>query len=274
VSGVDFYNNIVRMYYDDSKTGQNGQHPDMLQLQGPYIRIYNNEFIDTADSAIDFDHFWNGRHEHIRIYNNVFRQIDQSQTNYPWWCRFYGSNVNITVIDDFIFANNTFVDCSKSGGIGTVRFYPQGGTFNPTVTNSIFANNLWYNSGSSTYGVFNSPSAANSTQMDFNFSHNLINAGNHGYTGVTIDGSIYTQSNGVTAAPTFVSYIEKGANNDLHLAEGSAGIGQGIDLSAYFNTDKDGKIRNGAWYLGAFQFNGESQDVSTPKNLKLVTEQP
>ena len=52
-SGMSIYNNTFK--FTKTTVYTSTQHPDVLQLQGNFIKIYNNEFLNIADSGIDYD---------------------------------------------------------------------------------------------------------------------------------------------------------------------------------------------------------------------------
>jgi hypothetical protein len=227
IGGVDVYNNN---FSSTAGTIYGAQHQDFLQIQGSYWRIYNNDFLNSSDSAIDYGYPYTGPTgiQHFRIYNNTFRDY-----HFHLW-----------------------------------RFHDQAGTFDPAVTNSLIKNNLFYNCGI-TNPIDNWEDSTRATAADYNFDYNLIGGA---YTQFKVDSaSPYTQANPRTGTPQFVSYSPKSVSNDLHLAAGdTAARGAGVDLSAYFTTDKDGNTRSGAWSIGAFQSNsGQSALPMTPGPLTV-----
>jgi chitodextrinase len=69
-----------------------------------------------------------------------------------------------------------------------------------------------------------------------------------------------------TAASSFVSYTANaGTANNLSLsATATSLLDQGLSLSPLFTMDKAGKLRVGAWDIGAFEFAGGSTDTTAP----------
>jgi hypothetical protein len=263
--GYDVYNNIFHGY-NQTFSGE-AQHPDVIQAQGMYWRIYNNHFYNWGDSAIDNDHFVDGTIQHWRIYNNVFSLTDQVSA-LPFVIRMYENGptgYGTTKIDDLVIANNTFVDIY--GGLYPIYLYSSNGPYNPVVTNTIIRNNLSYNSGVwNGYWLYIDP-ASNAVAANYNVDYNLAYAGPDGYTGLYVDGAVYTQSHPRTGQPLFVTYSKRANGNDFHLQAGdTVAKGQGVDLSAYFTTDKDGITRTGAWSIGAYQGSGggATPPVGTP----------
>jgi hypothetical protein len=77
--------------------------------------------------------------------------------------------------------------------------------------------------------------------------------GGQGYNGNVGTSPTVTYRNNFTAAnPLFVN----AANADYHLQSGSTAINTGLDLSAYFTTDKDGVARpqGAGWDMGAYEY--------------------
>lgn len=271
-SGVDVYNNVFHAYYDNK--AHDAQHPDCIQAQGPYWRIYNNYFFDNGDSEIDFDMFSTGHLEHLRIYNNVFNQVDTSFSPTPWHIRLYSIT---TTVNDVIIANNTFVDVYED--VAPIMVYQQTGIYNPTVTNTKIQNNLFYNtgpsSGDSAYiGLMNIHAAANFVAADWGVDYNLTVAGPDGTANLYVDGSAYTQPHPRTGTPSFARYVKRNYTTDTVIGGGISGLNdfrlaagdtaakdQGVDLSAYFTTDKDGNTRTGTWDIGAYEY-GESEPAA------------
>lgn len=265
---VNFYNNQVIGVNGGTDSGVvvGPQHPDMIQAQNAYWKIYNNQFLNIGDSAIDFDAFSTHYIRHIWIYNNVF-SVGGSTSIYPQGIRIYDGLNSMSDITDLLIANNTFVDLYDHlplrllSSIGSAK-----------ISNVFIKNNIFFNSGTSK--MTDAPALSGSTQSDWNFEHNLVDAGSDGSSAIQLDGLVYVQSSGVLDTPTFVRYTQKSDNNDYHLAKGSAGIDQGVDLSSYFTTDKDGNTRSGAWDVGAYEYAGNIVAIENPKNLRVISHQP
>jgi hypothetical protein len=250
--GVDFYNNTI---YAVTGSLTNPNHQDFIQAQGRYWRIYNNDFLNSGDSSIDFDYFTSGEQglQHVYIYNNTFRITDTSATlPYPQAIRTYKTAAGgYTIWNDVIISNNTFIDVH----FPLWRFHDSSSAFAPTVTNSVIKNNLFVNSGV-TNPINEWQNSPNAVAADYGFDYNCMGGS---YTQFQVDGATYTQAHPRTGIPTFVSYTYKSASNDLHLAANdTVAKGQGVDLSAYFTTDKDGTLRTAPWSIGAYHGAGTS----------------
>ena len=80
----------------------------------------------------------------------------------------------------------------------------------------------------------------------------------------------YGQAHGSSERPLFKSYTEfGGSDNDYHLdAADTVARGNGVDLSAYFTTDKDGNERT-SWDIGCFSY-VEMIPPTSPQNLRIL----
>jgi hypothetical protein len=251
----DIYDNT---FYTAAGATNGAQHPDFLQTQGSYLRIYNNIFRNAIDSAIDVDlsNNWGECLNHFWVYNNIFTQdssITRSSGVGSWPAAIRVYNFTGSAIDDVVICNNTFVDWMGDGtytGWG-ININQQGSA---TVANTIVKNNLFLNVATASYYVINIAASSGAVAADWNVDYNLVNAGAHGVTTVEVDGAAYTQAHPRTGVPTFIAYTHTDPSNDYHLATAdTAARGQGTDLSGYFTTDKDGVTRS-AWDIGAYEY--------------------
>jgi hypothetical protein len=269
---TDIYSNS---FYSTAGTIAGAQHPDFVQTQGMYLRIYNNTFRNAIDSAIDVDGTgnWKTDMQHLWIYNNVFVHDSScygSVAPWPSGIRYY-NGVN-GLISDVVIANNTFVDWSGDGTYGgnCIAFTLAGAE---TLSDVIIKNNLFYNAARSNYNLIDITASSGSTAADWSVDYNLANAGAHGVVAMRVDGSTYIQAHPRTGVPTFVLYNHTDPNNDFHLSElDIAAKDQGIDLSSHFTTDKDGVSRpNGAaWDIGAYELSGGGMATPTsPSGLRV-----
>jgi len=270
-----------------------GQHPDSVQCAGAYLKIYNNEFVDCGDSDIDFDCWAITSPHDIWIYNNVFRVTSNRQSYYsgdyyPDYIRVYKSTTGgIVSFTNWKIFNNTFVD---NPNWDAVHFYLASGWGSPTGAGNEIKNNLFYNCGSSSsFRALliqqSSGFTSSSWALDGNIYYYPSSAGAY----VAINGSPQTASSwiaanephGKTNAPVFVRYAAYGTNNDFHLASTDAAArNAGVNLSAYFTTDKDGTNRpsSAAWDIGAYQYGAGGSGTNltplisvSPTNLNFVS---
>jgi chitodextrinase len=270
-SGVSIYNNTFKEVVTTAFYTSN-QHPDMLQLVGNYMKVYNNEFINIADSQIDLDS--NGFHD-VWIYNNIFRIVTAIDP-YPQSIRLYASGAPIPAITNIKILNNTFIDNPWQ----MITFFNYSG--NPTGSGNEIKNNIFYNSGPDGYhpaiGIENSTGFdANSFSFDGNIYYNSASTPY-----ITFRGTNYTASNWISAkephgkiiAPQFVSYAPNADGNDLHLkSSDTTAKDSGLSLSAYFTADKDGVSRpqGSAWDIGAYEYvvaaGSDTTAPTVPANL-------
>lgn len=254
-TGLTLRSNLI--YAADGDLGPFPNHTDFLQGQAMYVKVYANDFLNITDSAVDFDGEISGVSGNVRIYNNLFRMTYTAGV--PSGIRIYSTYGPITAFTNIWIMNNTFVDLAMA----SVGGYPVSFGFNsgnPTVNDVTIKNNLFYNSGKAgTRVVVNIPASTAAAAADWNVDYNLTSAGAQGETAMTVDGAAHTQSNPRTGTPVFESYSQGSAGNDLHLdTSDTAATGQGVDLSAFITTDKDGVTRAAPWDIGAYKANAAS----------------
>ncbi len=262
-SGMSIYNNTFR--YVKTSVYTSTQHPDILQIQGNFIKVFNNEFINIADSGIDYDCYSNSTPHDVWIYNNLFRIVELIDT-YPEYFRFYISmDRPLTSITNFKILNNTFADNTGANHTGytAVRFNGFRKN-NPAGSGNEIENNIFYNCGNgSQYPDILIAHSNGFTDDSFTFDANIYYNNNNSafiqYNGTGYSASEWIalkEPHGKTDAPLFVRYSPNSADNDFHLAPGDKTAGNsGISLSRYFNDDKDGKPRpqGSGWSIGAYQ---------------------
>ncbi|MBI1178618.1 hypothetical protein GC207_14390 [bacterium] len=234
------------------------QHPDCLQLTGTHHKVYQNEFVNVGDSAIDFDVYRTDRLTNVWIFNNVFRLVDSTLDPYPEFIRVYGSQGDLLDISNFKILNNTFVD--------NKTFYPIRFTLNaytPTGTGNEIKNNIFYNCGNGTvHRIVDIKDSPNYQAGSWSFANNIYYNDDPSMAYINFRGTNYLASDWVTSVgierngninkPAFVGYTPNGPANDFHLkATDTAATGKGVNLGAMFSTDKDGALRT-TWDVGAY----------------------
>jgi Concanavalin A-like lectin/glucanases superfamily len=259
-SGVSVHNNAFKEIVLNEATSH--QHPDMIQNQGNYTKVYDNDFENVGDSNFDYDGFAAGGSVHdIWIYNNVFRIVTPIDP-YPDFIRLYSSGAKITTITSFKIMNNLFADSNGGGGIPPVSICYYGGcSANSTGTGSQVSNNIFVNDGDGTSAgaMLDVAPTGGSGWISTN---NVYYRRTTGY--ISWKGTGYTAADfvttidraGKTALPAFKHYSPNSPQNDFHLAStDTVATHAGANLGTYFTTDKDERARpgRGPWNIGPYQ---------------------
>ena len=225
--------------YVPRASSNSGYGTDGMQISGTGFSIYNN--ILYAYSA----NYTGSQHQdgiqmlgmnYVKIYGNVINNMNNSSIfgdnfSSPSHVRIYnnvttGGGGGVEMGNDASASGQTWVfndivvanntDDSTSQGIGI------GSHFAAVFTNTIVANNVMINCSQITTG----------------------------YSGQSVDN---VTLNSAQAASVFLNY----AAGNYHLTSAATSlIGQGMNLSTYFATDKDGLTRSpaGAWDIGAYVY--------------------
>ena len=268
VDGTSIFNNKIQVSTTALYTSN--QHPDMMQVTGDYIKVYGNTFTNVGDSVFDYDCYGNSTPHDILIYNNVFRILTPIDP-YPEFFRMYSSGAKPSSLTNIKLLNNDFID--NTGGYHVIRFDTFSGS--QTATGIEIKNNIFYNDGDGSSGdaIMNIDNSTGYTSSSFAFDGNIYyQAGKTQY--ITFRGTSYTTANWIATyepkgksgqAPLFVSYSAFTDANDYHLqATDSVAKDAGVDLSAYFNTDKDGVNRpqGAGWDIGAYEFTATNRPAA------------
>ena len=275
-SGVSIFRNVFVEKITSVYTSD--QHPDMIQTTGNYLKIYGNEFINIGDSAIDYDCGSNPNPHDVWIYNNLFRIIEPIDL-YPEYFRLYCSFNSLSSINNFKILNNTFVD---NPDWPAVRIY--GYRASPVAGGNEIKNNLFYNCGNAAVEVIYIEDNCGFTQDSFAFDGNIYSSPL--YPTLIYNGAFYSaaawvsrfEPHGRTNAPAFVAYIPFDPSDDFHLETNDlAAVKAGVNLSAYFATDKDGVARgqSSAWDIGAYAYTGgEAGRSNLPPVISAIVQYP
>jgi hypothetical protein len=251
-SGVDIYNNVF--IASTTAVYTSGQHPDSIQGAGNYLRIFNNEFRNVADSNLDFDRFSTGTPNNILIYNNVFwtqTVIDA----YPDLIRMYATGgtpltsiTNLKIFNNIFSSNNTWYAISIDGFNGG----------NPTASGCEIKNNVFFNCGNGAgLPILKIGTSSGWVSADWDTDANVwysttgtqyVNV--EGVSSTVADWVAANEPNGSVLEPTFVG----SAGGDFRPFSSSVQTGAGIDLSAYFTTDYSGNTRAVPWDIGAYRY--------------------
>jgi len=240
--GADIFNNLIYAYY----TNYDGaQHQDGTQpLWGQYIRVYNNVFVNMANSCV-FPEPVFGDISDYYVFNNICICDNASIAGSPMrgvdinsgW-----STPNGYGYYNVVVANNLFADIGYPGNAGAFACRLDDNIF--SFTGCLCANNVSINANGG---------------YDFNAA--VANAANIG------------DLIGAASSGLFASYTAfAGTNNDFHLAATADSlIGQGINLSSYFTADLDGNTRpaTGNWDIGPYQYSANAGLPSTNPVIRV-----
>ncbi len=239
--GASIYNNV---FLANPTSYGGAQHQDGIQTEGSplYDQIFNNTFINMANSGVFLDCFSSCRE--AQIYNNVFYKSNTQHAG--------GYQQAIEIVRDgkapgplhftnILVANNTIANFNFLG----VHM----GTSDPQSiwdSSSVYYNNLSYMVG------------ANPVDP------NITGAGSPTNVSLT-KGSATVFTAYLTPTVATVAY-------DLHILAGSPTLKvQGINLSNSFSVDHDGLRRNavGPWQIGAYVYD---PNPLPPSNLKAIAQ--
>jgi Right handed beta helix region len=236
-SGVSVYNNNIIAYGQIGYIA--GEHQDGVQvLSGDHIKIYGNVFQNLSGFGVFIDGV-QGNFKDVWIYNNIIAITNSAFATFNY------SRQGIAIIGqgdskvftDIAVANNLIVDYGERTAI----------LFNNSENTSNYVNCVCRNNISLNSGPILTEKSGNGVVLT---DHNVI----------TNSGSGFASYKMLTSIPP----------NDFHLTAGASQLrGQGIDLSAYFATDKDGVARTkGAWDIGPYALGNRPQ---TPKNFRVLS---
>lgn len=273
--GVSIFVNVFReVAVTDRYTST--QHPDFIQTVGNFTKIYNNEFINVGDSAVDRGLYSGPIVDGLWIYNNVFRSVERIDA-FPEFIRIY--NGAPTLIRDVRICNNTFVDNPDWFSI----WFSNYGI--PVAVSNAIQNNIFYLCGGGRFRpVIHFEDSCAFTTNSFEFDANIyVGASNlQAYIvyGGVFPASVWTrtfETRGKTNAPQFRFYSPYHPTNDLHLSDAdTAAAGAGVDLSAWFQTDKDGSPRpaGAPWSIGAYEHPGGAPIVTgAPPEVSAIRQE-
>lgn len=264
---ISIYNNLFKVTRTSLYTSQ--QHPDSIQTTGDDVRIYNNEFVNIGDSAIDRGLYADQTPNNIWIYNNVFRIVDACDS-FPEYIRLYAGSGggNLSSLNNFKVLNNLFIDnVNNYYPIRLNSFYNSGATGGGNE----IKNNIFYNMGTATYPVIYVENAPNlQIEFDRNIYYNSGSAPHINYRGTDYSLTAWKSAfepGAITSAPQFVSYTARGANNDLHLkSTDTVARDAGLSFSSAFTTDKEGVSRpqGSAWDIGPYEYRAGGAGNQSP----------
>ena len=268
--GMSIYNNTFKVITTTVYTSS--QHPDMLQMQGSYLKIYGNDFVNVGDSVFDFDCYANHTPHDIWLYNNIFRIVTTIDP-YPEFFRLYASSGSVQSITNIKILNNDFID--NTADYRMIRLDSFNGS--PTGSGNEIKNNIFYNDGG---GLPSDPLIYIENSTGFNASSWAFGSNVYYQPGKTqyivFQNQTYTTANWVATkeptgrsgvAPSFIRYSAFSDSNDYHLsASDTVARDKGVSLASYFTTDKDGATRpaGAAWDIGAYEAGGGTGGTTPP----------
>lgn len=258
------YNDFIYSEATDAWYNPDHQAEDGAQVQGDYVKIYGNTFVNVPASAIRTDQVpADPGRDYVWIYNNLIHRTEASSllargievdtssadtTNMRIWnntisgmSTYMGIHVNMASasVADIDVVNNLIV----GSGIADIRVTADSGTY---IDQVVVDYNLAMNATLSGEGVIERRIVTTNTP--------------------------YTQTNNPYDSGevlAFASYSEHDPNNDYHLADtATMAIGAGINLYSDFTTDIDGDSRNptNPWDLGAYVYDGDYVPPPTTGN--------
>lgn len=231
-------------FYIDNPGASWGGTGDIFISQGPSALIYNNIFSNTkkAQAAIVVDWFSTSPGQVVRILNNTF-------SGSTTWVR--TREETRPTYRDIHWANNIG---RMTGGASNLIMVvqEQGIPLYETLNRNLYFHPS-YSPSQNLCFLINGFANANLSQVQ------AMSAGRPNQFEVN---SLYQD-------PLFLDTTGPFAQTDWHIESTSPARGMGENFSAYFTHDKDGNPRpsNGAWDVGAYQFNGSPPADVTPPTI-------
>ena len=251
-AGWDVHRNIIG--YCSVQKGINTEHPDGMQLQGNWTRVWFNEvfnvancciFLDPVKGSSGFDGLGDmDGYRHVRVHNNLLYQTEES-LDPP---RIISRGIQLRgdgepdqkIVDDIYVFSNDAVDFSRHGA-----FVDTSDSTLITTYNVVWRNNLIHNC--ETYQMFASGSemdpAYGQPDMDYDYvgtdgtnGYNTMQWGNVNYSWADFVSNGFGEDNGTDVAPTFVDHAFRDTDHyDLHLDPSSPScLTDGVDMLTEF----------------------------------------
>ena len=225
-SGITYgtNNNIHgNAFYSTNGTGKGTA--DIYITEGPSVNIYNNTLAWSKKGRIVYlnNSFNPSNPQVVNIFNNSFVVTYNSAISIegPGW---NGLTAQVK--------NNAFYDTQTGSGNNFLIYI--------STTNSLLGVLFDYN----IYKSFNTGSK-----------YIYYNGGEHDVASINASSKKW-ETNGISSDPLYVNLGSASAplSADLRLQSSSPAIDEGLDLSAYFTTDKAGNARGATWDLGAYEY--------------------
>jgi hypothetical protein len=259
--GIQTGNNLTirnNTFYCRRLVGEytSNQHPDYIQMPGNFIAVYNNDFINIGDSALQIHGWFQGStHSDLQIWNNIFRIIEDVDP-FPQYIRL--GNVSFPILDmsRIVIANNLFLDNRwQNVGMSTTSPNNRG---NPTGSGNYLVNNIFYVPTSLSTGAllwtldWSTNWANNAWTINNNAYWSGSNAIRHRGTNYTVNTwKAAAEPLAVIGQPSWVSYTTKATNNNFNLlSTDTVATGNGRNMASFFTTDAAGATRTVPWTIG------------------------
>jgi hypothetical protein len=252
-----------------------------ISIWGNGNQILNNEIhhngnpASTSTNGKDGVYSNQGTRDNIYLANSIH---DNGRTGSNLDHGLYLCGANEIVLNNVLVRNAaTGLQIAGYTTVSNMKVYNNVVAFNGTsgvilwlaLSGVDIRNNIIYQNGS--YGINSWDAHGSGVGID----HNLLFGNGSGDYNFINGGSDYSYTRGTTisAAPLFMNSTSAGF--DPHLSAGSPAINAGVNLSSFFNTDKDGVARSasGAWDLGAYRYRQPGRPAP-PRGLRVVAYGP
>jgi hypothetical protein len=235
IDTVELYNNTINLYDDAADLNcTNTYHNDGIHFWAVAsgssyrnVRIHGNTIGPDmgACTATTGWIFLEDTRSNILIYNNLLLANDSNQC--PTDAMIYDKSDGSAANNGAQIYNNTLAFAVGSNKGCTGLEVQEGGEI---VKNNIFMN--------LDYAVFGGPIASPFTS-DYNLYYN---------NGNNVEGKS-NEPHGIFRMPSLDA-------NYWYFSDTSPGVNAGVDVSAFFTTDKDGNARTVPWDIGAYEYTG------------------
>ncbi len=264
-------------------------HPDGMQLQGSYYRVWNNVFYNASTFHIWWGTLQSGTARGFRFLNNIIYMTEHEGFGHVAHALAVARDASgVATIADIIVANNTIVEVEgardgTNSGWG-IRFFDDIGNGNANVDDAKFLNNI----------IINIPAHAISDEWaepnDVVWDYNIIVAGNYGTTNVDYGGGEPSISystwqglgyniNGSTTMPSFINYTQNNINGyeDFQLSSddlvaldsGVAVVGDNMPPGWPFDFNGVSRPQGNGWDIGAYEGSSINIIPGIPQNLQI-----
>jgi len=281
-TGWDIYNNEIGFATMDLDVNPHcsgaAGHPDGIQIQRMYYRVYNNIIHDSATYNLWVSSTQGTAGDgHIRYLNNIVYMTDHENYGTTSGGIGYASSGSGPWVTDVIIAHNTIIDTGgTSAGDG---LFVWAGESTP-VTDYYVYNNIIYNCGVNGRAFQDSSVSDNGGIIDYNI---IATDGSHGTTTIHYNGARVSYEDWVSQsgqnihgsnnAPVFNHYSWLGSKvaEDLQLASSdNAAINRGTLVTGSnfptgwpFDYLGNSRPQGSGWDIGAYEYGGTPPPTCT-----------